>query len=130
MGADECCYATIREIGERFRRKELSPVELTTALLNRIERLDTRLHSFVTLTADRALTEAKAAETKFRRGDHANPLLGVPVAYKDLYATRGIVTTAGSALLADWVPETDSTCVARLQQAGTVMLGKLITNEV
>ncbi len=129
MGSDELCYATIREIGERFRRKELSPVELTADLLSRIERLDKTLHAFVTVTADRALADARAAETALRRGDHASPLLGVPVAYKDLFATRGILTTAGSAVLADWIPEADATCVARLQRAGAVMLGKLITHE-
>src|SRR6185436_11873289 len=65
---------------------------------------------------------------RFRRGD-AGPLAGIPIAYKDLYATRGILTTAGSALLADWVPDFNCTCVDRLQRAGMVMLGKLITHE-
>ena len=129
MGADELCYATIREIGQKFRKKEVSPVDLTNALLKRIERLEPKLHTFVTLTAERALAEAKAAEAALRRGDAAGPLLGIPVAYKDLYATKGILTTAGSAVLADWVPEADCTCVARLQAAGMVMFGKLITHE-
>src|SRR5262249_51947002 len=111
-----------------FRQRELSPVELTTALLRRIERLDPKLRAFVTVTADRALAEAKAAEAAIARGD-GRSLLGIPVAYKDLYATRGIRTTAGSALLEDWVPADDATCVTRLQDAGCVMLGKLITHE-
>jgi aspartyl-tRNA(Asn)/glutamyl-tRNA(Gln) amidotransferase subunit A len=128
MSRDELCFATIRQIGERFRRRELSPVELTTELLGRIERVDKSLHSYLTVTADRALADARAAEAALKRGD-TNPLLGIPVAYKDLYATKGILTTAGSAVLADWVPDFDSTCVARLQRAGAVMLGKLITHE-
>ena len=128
MASDELFYAGIRELGERFRRRELSPVEFTTDLLRRIERLDKTLSAFVTLTADRALADARAAEAALGRGE-AGPLAGIPVAYKDLYATRGILTTAGSALLADWVPSEDSTCVRRLQQAGMVMLGKLITHE-
>ena len=129
MATDDAVYATIRDIGGRFRRKTLSPVELTRALLERIERLEPTLHAFVTVTADRALADAKAAETALSRGDISSPLLGIPLGYKDIYATRGVVTTGGSALLADWVPDADSTCVARLQKAGAVMLGKLITHE-
>ena len=124
----ELPYAGIRELGRRFRRREISPVELTQALLERIARLEPKLHAFVTVTADRALADAKAAEAALLQGDPRS-LLGIPVAYKDLYATRGIRTTAGSAVLADWVPAEDATCVARLQAAGCVMLGKLITHE-
>ena len=128
MSADELVYAGIRELGGLFRRRELSPVDYATDLLARIERLDKRLNAFVTVTAERALADARAAEAAIRRGD-AGPLAGIPIAYKDLYATRGILTTAGSALLADWVPDFDCTCVDRLQRAGMVMLGKLITHE-
>jgi aspartyl-tRNA(Asn)/glutamyl-tRNA(Gln) amidotransferase subunit A len=124
----ELAYLGIRELGRRFRRLDLSPLELVRALLERIERLEPKLHAFVTLTADRALADAKAAEAAIVQGD-PRPLLGIPIAYKDLYATRGIRTTAGSAVLADWVPAGDATCVARLQSAGCVMLGKLITHE-
>ena len=101
MSADELCYAGIRELGELFRRRKLSPVDYATDLLGRIERVDKRLASFVTVTADRALADARAAEAALARGD-AGPLAGIPIAYKDLDATRGIRTTAGSALLADW----------------------------
>src|SRR5262245_31385158 len=128
MGADDLAYAGVRELGRRFRAHELSPVELTEALLRRIERLDPTLRAFVTITADRAMADAKAAEAAIARGDR-RPLLGIPVGYKDLYATRGIRTTAGSALLEDWVPDDDATCVTRLEEAGCVMLGKLITHE-
>src|SRR5262249_35136653 len=120
--------AGIRELGRRFRAREQSPVELTTDVRGRIERVDPTLHTFVTVTADRAMADAKAAEAAIARGDR-RPLLGIPVGYKDLYATRGIRTTAGSALLEDWVPDDDATCVTRLQEAGCVMLGKLITHE-
>jgi aspartyl-tRNA(Asn)/glutamyl-tRNA(Gln) amidotransferase subunit A len=128
MSADELCYAGIRELGGLYRRRELSPVDYATDLLRRIERLDKSLSAYVTVTAERALADARAAEAALRRGD-AGALTGIPIAYKDLYATRGIRTTAGSALLADWIPAEDCTCVARLQQAGMVMLGKLITHE-
>ena len=128
MAPDDLVYAGIRELGTRFRKREVSPLELTGALLDRIGRLDPTLNAFVTLTADRALAEAKAAEAALLRGQ-THPLLGIPIGYKDIYSTRGIRTTAGSALLADWVPDGDATCVTRLQDAGCVMLGKLITHE-
>jgi len=126
--SDEIGYTTIRELGKRYRARQLSPVEVTRAMLARIEKLDPALNAFVTLTADRALADARAAEEYLRRGDD-RPLLGIPVAHKDIYCTRGIRTTGGSALLADWVPDEDATCVQRWQAAGTVMLGKLITHE-
>src|SRR5499425_3900138 len=126
--SDEIFYATIRELGARYRKREISPVEVTRALLARIEKLDPLLHAFVTLTADRALEDARTAEAALRRGD-ANPLLGIPVAHKDIYLTRGIRTTGGSALFAEWIPDSDSTVVRRWQEAGTVLLGKLITHE-
>ena len=128
MSADELCYAGIRELGGLFRRRELSPVDYATDQLRRIETLDKSLNAYVTVTAERALADARAAEATLKRGD-AGPLAGIPIAYKDLYATKGILTTAGSAVLGDWVPDFDCTCVTRLQQAGMVMLGKLITHE-
>ena len=126
--SDAIAYATIRELGGHYRKRELSPVEVTRMLLGRIEQLDPRLHAFITLTADRAMADARAAEAALQHGD-ARPLLGIPVAHKDIYCTRGIRTTGGSALLADWLPEDDATCVRRWQEAGTVLLGKLITHE-
>ena len=126
--ASELHYAGIRELGQRFRKKELSPVDYTKTLLSRIEKLEPTLNAFVTLTADRAIADAKAAEQAIARGDD-RPLLGIPVGYKDIYCTRGIKTTGGSALLDSWVPDVDATCVTRWQDAGCVMLGKLITHE-
>src|SRR5438067_5280617 len=126
--SEDIAYTTIRELGARYRARQLSPVEVTRALLARIEKVDSALHAFVTLTAERALADARAAEELLRRGDD-RPLLGVPVAHKDIYCTRGIRTTGGSALLADWVPDADATCVRRWNDAGTVLLGKLITHE-
>ena len=126
--SDDIAYATIRTLGMRYRKRELSPVEVTRTLLDRIAQLDAGLHAFVTLTADRALAEARAAEAALHRGD-ARPLLGIPVAHKDIYCTQGIRTTGGSALLADWIPADDATCVRRWQEAGTILLGKLITHE-
>ena len=129
MSLDDLCFATIRDIGSRFRSRTLSPVELATEILSRIRAHDSELHAFVTVTEDRAIADARAAEASMRRGAQSDPLVGIPVGYKDVFATRGIRTTAGSALLEGWVPDSDAVAVTRLQQAGTVMLGKLITHE-
>lgn len=129
MLPDELAYASIRTINARFRDRSLSPVELTSALLRRIERHDSQTQAFVTLAPELALAAARRAEQQFFKGDATGPLLGIPVGYKDLIATKGVPTTAGSALLADWMPDADASCVARLQAAGSVMIGKLITHE-
>src|SRR5437899_11571739 len=126
--SDAIAYTTIRELGARYRSRELSPVEVTRELPAAIAKLDPALHAFVTVTPDRALADARAAEEALRRGD-ARPLLCVPVGHKDIYLTRGIRTTGGSALFADFVPDNESTVVRRWQDAGTVLLGKLITHE-
>ena len=126
--SDALAYGTIAGLGTQYRKRQLSPVEVTKALLARIQKLDPALHAFVTLTPERALADARAAEEALKRGDD-RPLLGVPVGHKDIYQTRGIRTTGGSALFADWVPEEDATVVRRWAEAGTVMLGKLITHE-
>jgi aspartyl-tRNA(Asn)/glutamyl-tRNA(Gln) amidotransferase subunit A len=126
--SDAVHYTTIKELGARYRKRELSPVEVTRELLARIEKLDPALHAFITLTPERALADAQAAEEAIRKKD-ARPLLGIPIGHKDIYLTSGIRTTGGSALFADWVPDEESTVVTRWAQAGTVLLGKLITHE-
>ena len=129
MSCDDLCFGTIRNIGARFRSRTLSPVELVTEILRRIRALDSELHAFVTVTEARAIADARAAETILGRGVPSDPLVGIPVGYKDVLATRGIRTTAGSALLESWVPDADAAAVTRLQRVGTVMLGKLMTHE-
>src|SRR5437870_10734229 len=125
---DAIHYTTIRELGASYRKRAISPVEVTRALLARMEKLDPALHAFVTPTPERALADARAAEDALRKGD-ARPLLGIPIGHKDIYLTRGIRTTGGSALFADWIPDTESTVVSRWADAGTIMMGKLITHE-
>src|SRR5262245_58213600 len=128
MAAADLCELGIAELGRQYRSGKLSPVDVATAHLARIEQVDKSLNSYVTVTAEQALADARAAEAAIR-GRAAGPRAGVPIAYKDLYATRRVLTTGGSALLADWVPDHDATCVTRLSQAGMVMLGKLTTHE-
>jgi aspartyl-tRNA(Asn)/glutamyl-tRNA(Gln) amidotransferase subunit A len=129
LQATELQWMTIAAVAAAFRAKELSPVELTGYLLERSERLQDEFFSFVTLTPEIALAQARSAEAAFLRGDDASPLLGVPVGYKDIYFTNGVRTTGGSRLLEDFVPDFDATTVAQMQAAGTVMLGKLTTWE-
>src|SRR5437588_2099924 len=129
MAINDFCYLTITEAAAGLRRKEFSPLDLTRACLERIEAVDGKLHSFITVTADVALKQAKQAEQEFLSDKDRGPLHGIPIALKDLYATKGIRTTAHSKVLMDWVPEEDSTCTKRLADAGTVLLGKLAMHE-
>ena len=108
-------YLTIREVGETLRRREVSPVELTRAILDRTERLDGPLNAFITITREQALAQARSAEKAILAGHHLGPLHGIPISLKDLYQTVGVKTTGGSKILADWVPTTDSTVTRRLQ---------------
>lgn len=127
--SDEICFASAHELGLRYRRGDLSPVEVVQALLARIEAVNPRLNAFITVAPDLALEQARAAERRLRGGGEQHPLLGVPYTLKDLYATAGLRTTAGSRILADWVPTFDATVHARLQAAGAVLLGKTNTSE-
>jgi aspartyl-tRNA(Asn)/glutamyl-tRNA(Gln) amidotransferase subunit A len=129
MHADEITALTIADAARAFRARQLSPVELTNACLARIEALDGRLNSFVTLLAERALAEAKDAEVRHVSGRARGPLDGIPFAIKDLYETAGIRTTAGAKILADYIPQRDAACVSRLTEAGVVVLGKLNMHE-
>ena len=115
---------TISELSQRLRRKEVSPVEITRACLERIEKLNPELNAFITVTAESALAEARAAEAEIARGEWRGLLLGVPVALKDLIDTAGVRTTSASALHKDRVPEQDASVVQRLRRAGAVIVGK------
>ncbi len=129
MTADDLSYLTISEAAAGLRRKEFSPLELTKACLARIEAIDGKLHSFITVTADRALKQAGEAAKELHSGNDRGPLHGIPIALKDLYMTKGIRTTCHSAVLENWTPDHDATAVAKLQEAGTILLGKLGMHE-
>jgi aspartyl-tRNA(Asn)/glutamyl-tRNA(Gln) amidotransferase subunit A len=115
---------TIVELASRLKRKGVSPVELTRACLDRIEKLNPTLNAFITVLADSALAEARMAETEIARGEWRGPLHGIPIALKDIIDTAGTCTTAGSALFQHRVPTEDAEVVRRLRQAGAVILGK------
>ena len=127
--SNDLCYLTIAEASAGLRRKDYSPVDLTEACLERIEALDGKLHSFITITAERARAQARHAEQEFASGKGRGPLHGIPIALKDLYMTKGIRTTCHSAVLEKWVPDYDATAVLKLEEAGTILLGKLGMHE-
>ncbi len=114
----------ILETSGLLRRGSVSPVELTTDCLARIEKLNPNLNAFITVTADAALAAARQAEAEIRRGDWRGPLHGIPLALKDLIDTAGVSTTAASLLFKDRVPTEDAEVVRRLKAAGAVLLGK------
>lgn len=123
------CHADIASLAPLVRDREVSPVELTRALLERIEQLDPVLHAFITVDPDAALAQARAAEQEIAAGRYRGPLHGIPVAHKDVFWTRGLRTTGHSGVLRDFVPEEDATIVARLAAAGAITLGKANTHE-
>jgi aspartyl-tRNA(Asn)/glutamyl-tRNA(Gln) amidotransferase subunit A len=114
----------ITELGPRLRRKEVSPVELTRDCLDRIEKLNPTLNAFITVTAESAMAEARAAEGEILRGEWRGPLHGIPIALKDLIDIAGTRTTAASGVFEHRVPTEDAEVVRRLRRAGAVILGK------
>ncbi len=122
-------YQTIAEVGARLQSRELSPVELTSAILERIETLDGDLKSYATLMADSALASARTAEAEIAAGRYRGGLHGVPIAVKDLCFTTGVATMGGARVLRDFVPGFDGTVVQKLNAAGAVILGKLNLTE-
>lgn len=122
-------FLTIAEASRLIASRKLSPVELTKHCLERINRLDPMLHSFIRVTEERAQSDARAAETRTMAGNTRGKLDGIPIGHKDIYCTKGIATTAHSKQLEDYVPAEDATAVRRLAEAGTVLLGKLATHE-
>ncbi len=119
----------ITELSGLLERREVSPVEVTAQALERIERLNPRLNAFLTVTADLARQQARAAEEEITAGKYRGLLHGVPVAVKDLFYTHGIRTTAGSKILANFVPDFDATVVEKLSEAGAILLGKTALHE-
>src|SRR5216117_1336378 len=135
MDDAELAFASIEEVGKLFRNRKLSPVELAKLMLARIERLNPKLNAYITATAERALTQAKKAESELfgPRGQKGHrdrgPLHGIPISLKDNICTKDIRTTAGSKILKDFIPPRDAQIVAMLRAAGAVILGKTNLHE-
>ncbi len=122
-------FLSITEAARLIERRQLSPVDLTRAFLDRIAAHDRHLHAYITVTADLALAQAKAAEQEIASGHYRGPMHGIPFALKDIYCTSGILTSCHSRTRADYVPNFDATTVRKLRDAGAVLLGKLSTHE-
>src|ERR1700761_6841148 len=127
--ADELYFLTIAEASNLIRSKKLSPVELTSAYLDRIKALNDTLHAYILPLGESALAEAKKAEAEIAAGRWKGPLHGIPIGLKDIYNTAGIATTGHSALFKDHVPVEDAVTVHKLREAGAVIIGKLATHE-
>jgi amidase len=125
----DLCFLTATELARRIRAREVSVTEVVQAHLAQIDRVNPRVNAIVTLTAERALAEARAKDDAVARGAAPGPLFGLPVAHKDLVPTRGIRTTYGSPIYRDHVPDQDALLVERLRAAGAVTIGKTNTPE-
>lgn len=121
--------STIAALAGRIRKREVSPVEVTEAVLDRIAATDAKVKAYITVMRDEARGAARAAEQSIMAGHYLGPLHGIPIGVKDLYYTRGVKTTAGSKILAGFVPEYDAAVVDRLKRAGAIIVGKLNTHE-
>jgi aspartyl-tRNA(Asn)/glutamyl-tRNA(Gln) amidotransferase subunit A len=121
---EDVLYLTVRELGERIRTKKLSPVELAEAYLKRSESIGTKLNAYATLTLERALTEARAAEKEIAAGKYRGALHGIPYAAKDLLAAKGYPTTWGARPFANQTFDFDANVIKRLHDAGAVLIGK------
>ncbi len=127
--SDDIAFLSAAEAGRRIAAGTLSSAALVRHMLERIEALNGRLHTYITIVADRALDAARQADAEIAAGRHRGKLHGVPFAVKDNYSTAGIRTTAGSRLMLDTVPAVSAEAVLRLEAAGAVLLGKLNTWE-
>jgi aspartyl-tRNA(Asn)/glutamyl-tRNA(Gln) amidotransferase subunit A len=124
-------FASIEEVARLYRKRKVSPVEVTKLLLARIERLNPKLNAFITVTPEQALAQAKKAESELfaRRRRDRGPLHGIPISLKDNIYTKGIRTTAGSKILKDFIPDRDAAVWSILKDAGAILLGKTNLHE-
>ena len=121
--------ATILQLAEKIRSRELSPTELVRHFLDRVEKLNPRVNAFVTVAGELALRDAQLAESEVVEGHYRGPLHGIPVAIKDICYTKAMPTTASSLILREFVPDDNATVVSRLRQAGAIVIGKTQTHE-
>ena len=124
MNADDLAYLPVTELMTQIKSRQVSPVELVQTYLDRIDRWDDSLRSYITVCRDESLQAAREAEAAVTRGDTLGPLHGIPIGVKDQLYTKGIKTTAGTRILAEFVPDEDATVITRLKEAGAIILGK------
>lgn len=129
MATEDFCFLTATEIARRVRIRELSCQEVLEAHLRQIERINPQVNAIVTLLAEQAMDQAKLADETWHKHDELGPLYGLPIAHKDLVLTKGIRTTLGSPIFADFIPDQDEIIVERMRQAGAITIGKTNTPE-
>ena len=124
MTVGDLVLAPVSKLAPLIEKRQVSPLELTEAYLERIGKLDTQLRAYITVCGDEALSAARLAESEISGGQYRGALHGIPIGVKDQFYTKGIRTTVGSRIFADFVPEEDATVMVRLRQAGAILLGK------
>ncbi|HUX86688.1 MAG TPA: amidase, partial [Chloroflexota bacterium] len=129
MIPEDMAFATISELAPLIHRREVSSVELTQLMLERIHRINPLLNAFITVTGEQAVRAAEAADREIATGHYRGPLHGIPMSLKDLYGTVGVPTTGGSRILADFRPQRDATVTRRLAEAGAILVGKTNMHE-
>ena len=129
MVSSEVAFFSAAETAKAIRAKQVSPVEVVQAYLTRIEHLDSTLHAYITVLRQEALAAARQAEQQLMSGTELGALFGVPIAVKDQFWTKGILTTNGSRVYRHFIPQEDATVITRLREAGTILLGKLTLSE-
>jgi aspartyl-tRNA(Asn)/glutamyl-tRNA(Gln) amidotransferase subunit A len=130
MARDDVAFLSAAETAAAIATRHVSPLDVVQAYVARIERLDEHLHAYITVLRDDALAAARQAEQALHRGGALPPLFGVPIAVKDQFWTKGVLTTNGSRVYRDFVPSADATVVTRLKEAGAILLGKLNLSEL
>ena len=129
MSSNEICFMTATDLVRKIRSKELSAKEVMDAHLNQIERMNPKVNAIVTLIPERGVDGANAADDALAKGDDLGPLHGLPIAHKDLVETKDILTTYGSPIFKDFIPEQDALIIERLKNAGAIAIGKTNTPE-
>ncbi|MGE5217253.1 MAG: amidase [Chloroflexota bacterium] len=129
MASGDICDLNLTDLSWLIAARDLSSSEAVNAVLQRLERLEGKLNAFITVRAEQARADAEQADKEIAAGRHRGPLHGIPVSIKDLFEMAGVLTTGGSKILAEWVPQTDSAIVERLRAAGAIIIGKTNLDE-
>ena len=123
------CELTIHDLAEKFKKKECSSEEITRSVLEQIQKLDSKIHSYLWVNQEYALAQAKQADQMLKQGNNLNPLLGIPIGVKDIFLTKGVPTSCASKILENFIPVYDATVISKLKQSGAVIVGKLNMDE-